>query len=177
MSIHNPTCNDCSQLLTIDLCPSRGNAPGRLDAAMLGRSVSNLEHDSCCAGALKSETQPLANRAQPTRRQTLAHRCRCLRPALESASIGRSPPNEAGLIFKCKCFRWEFIAELVWHHWLRSQEWSAFLLPGPIPQSEFNPVANANLLVDRGQIVSDRQCSNPEFSGDFLVSSSLRHEL
>jgi hypothetical protein len=61
--------------------------------------------------------------------------------------------------------------------WRRSQEWTALLLSGPVPQSEFDPVANANLVVAGAQVVPDNKYADPEFGRDFLVLQSVRHQL
>ena len=51
------------------------------------------------------------------------------------------------------------------------------MLSGPVPQSEFDPVANANLVIDRAQVVPDNKCTDPEFGRDFSVLQSLCHQL
>jgi hypothetical protein len=49
--------------------------------------------------------------------------------------------------------------------------------PGFIPQSELDPVAYANLVIDRTYVVPDDVCTDSEFSTDFAVFQSLRNEL
>lgn len=38
------------------------------------------------------------------------------------------------------------------------------MLSGPVPQGKFDPVANANLIVDGSQIVPDNKYADPEDS-------------
>jgi len=49
--------------------------------------------------------------------------------------------------------------------------------PGFIPQSELDPVAYANFVIDRTYVVPDNVRADPEFSTDFAVFQSLRNEL
>jgi hypothetical protein len=51
------------------------------------------------------------------------------------------------------------------------------LLSGPVPQSKFDPVADANLVVDGAQIVPDNRYTDPEFGRDFSVLHSMRDQL
>jgi hypothetical protein len=50
------------------------------------------------------------------------------------------------------------------------------LLSGPVPQKKFDPVANANLVVDGAQIVPDNRYTDPEFGRDFSVLHSMRDQ-
>lgn len=58
----------------------------------------------------------------------------------------------------------------------RSHDSTALLLSGPVPQGKFDPVANANLIVDASQIVPDSNYADPEFSRDFSVVQSVRDQ-
>jgi hypothetical protein len=48
-----------------------------------------------------------------------------------------------------------------------------FMLPGFVPQSEFDAIADANLVVNETQVVSNDMCANPKFLGDLSIFQTL----
>jgi len=59
----------------------------------------------------------------------------------------------------------------------RSHDWTALFLSGPVPQGKFDPVANANLIVDGSQIVPDNKYADPEDSPMHRSGGTVRQLL
>jgi hypothetical protein len=54
---------------------------------------------------------------------------------------------------------------------------AALVHPGLIPESEFNPVAHSDFVVDLAEVISDDLLVNSKFSGDVPILQPSRHQL
>ncbi|HWY53551.1 MAG TPA: hypothetical protein VNZ03_03765, partial [Terriglobales bacterium] len=51
-----------------------------------------------------------------------------------------------------------------------------FVYSGLVPQSEFDSVAYANLVVDGAYVVPGDVCADPELGGDFSIFQTSGHQ-